>query len=164
MYVSSYNTYIHPNTSERSAKTRFDKQSSEGKKFDSNFSDNKSYVTSKNSNLPIDYIAKSNIYNNKNELEFQTQQLQEDVDTNLKETKNTLQKFSEPNSIVNAKSAYESNSIMFSLIKRPHASLDQTPKTDENLPKNLQEAKEDSIRHIMVNTYLQNDRYYQITA
>ena len=164
MFVSSYSTYIHPNTSERTARQRFEKQGSESQKFNIKSSESESDVNFKSSNLPIDYILKSNTFSNKQELELQKQQLKESSDIDLSKTKNNLSKFNEPNSLLNAKNAYESNSEMFSLFQKPHPTLDQTPKIDLQLPKQAQEVKEINLRHSMVNTYIQNDRYYQITA
>ena len=164
MFVSSYNTYIHTNASDKSAKQRFEKADVDSKSFNSELKKDDSSVHFKNPNLPIDYIAKSQVLNNKYELEAQKQQFEEQIPRDLNKTKDTINKFSGQNSLLNAKNAYENNSKMFSLIKIPHSTLDQTPKVDKEMPKKAQEAKELSMRHLMVNTYIANDNYYQITA
>ena len=53
---------------------------------------------------------------------------------------------------------------MFPIIKKPAFTLSQTPKIDEKLPLDVQEAKEKTLRHTMLNTYISNDNYYRITA
>lgn len=164
MFVSSYSTYINTNASDKAAKQRYDKSGAESKSFDSELSKKNSSLSFKSSNLPIDYISKSQFLHNKQELEFQKQQLQEPQNKTLNQTKEMMNKFSGQNSLLSAKSAYESNSKMFSLFQKPHATLDQTPKTDKKLPLKTQEAKENNLRHLMVNTYIANDKYYQVTA
>ena len=116
------------------------------------------------SNLPINYISKSKVSYNQREAEAQRQQLQKQPDKEFINTKNTLIKFNGQNTLFNAKNAYESNSKIFSLFRIPHVSLDQTPKIDKDLPRKAQEVKEINLRHEMVNTYIENDRYFQITA
>ena len=53
---------------------------------------------------------------------------------------------------------------MFSLFQKPHATLDQTPKLENTIPKEPSDIKELNMRHKMVNTYIANDNYYKITA
>jgi hypothetical protein len=52
----------------------------------------------------------------------------------------------------------------FALRNTKVTTIDQTPKIDTTLPNEIQELKESKLRHKMVNTYLSNDRYYQLTS
>ncbi|WP_455757800.1 hypothetical protein [Sulfurimonas sp.] len=164
MYVSSYSTYIQTNASDKTTKQRVEKPSSEFKTFESKTNKNDTVVSYKNPNLPVDYISKSQVLNNKQEVEYQKQQLQEPNQNSANTTKEKINQFSGHNSLINAKSAYESNSKMFSLFAKPHVALDQTPTIDKKLPKKAQDAKELSMKNLMVNTYIANDNYYQVTA
>ena len=53
---------------------------------------------------------------------------------------------------------------MFSLIQKPLGTLNQTPKIDKTLPSNLQELKKQFIRRDMINTYISNQSYYNLTS
>ena len=164
MFVSSYNTYVQPDTTQKNTKVSNSKDSIQSKSFDSVISKTSSFLKTNTINLPIDYISKSQLLHNKLELEFQSQQLKENVDTNLDKTKQSIKNFVEPNKMISARNSYESNSKIFSLVRIPHTPLSQTPQIDRSLPKEAQAAKEITVRHSMINTYLENDRYYQITA
>jgi len=164
MFVSSYSTYIQTNTSDKTAKQKVEKSSSEPKSFNFKANQSTSSGIAKSSTIPVNYISKSQVLNNKQELDYQKNQLQESQHKNIKQTKQNVNNFKVNNSLVNAKSAYESNSKMFSLIMKPQSALDQTPKISKALPPKAQEAKELSLKHLMVNTYLDNDNYYKVTA
>ena len=155
---------INTTASQKNDKYKYEKSGVESKSFDIKSSDETSLSKSKTATLPIDYVSTPLLLKNKQEIESQKQQLQKSPDKELVKTKNTLTKFTAPNSLLNAKSAYESNSIMFSLFQKPNATLNQTPKIDETLALKTQEAKENNLRHLMVNTYIANDNYYKITA
>jgi hypothetical protein len=53
---------------------------------------------------------------------------------------------------------------MFSLVKKPTLALSYLPKIDEKLSPDVKEAKEKNLRYTMVNTYMENDKYYRVTA
>jgi len=53
---------------------------------------------------------------------------------------------------------------MFSLLVKPKQTINQTPKIDQKMPIEAQDAKESVIRSTMVNAYIANDNYYRITA
>ena len=164
MFVSAYNTYIQPNTSDKNIKSRFDKQNSSSASFKSKLFENSPPVDLKNSSLPVDYISKSKAFNNKLEIETQKEKLAANQEKPFNDTKRTIGRFIDQSSILNAKNAYETNSKMFSLIPKPHHPLDFTPKVDTNLPQKAQETKENHLRNKMVNTYMENEIYYKITA
>lgn len=151
MFISSYNTYVNTNNADKTVNQKIEKSKPSGASFASELAQN-NIVESKNTqNLPITYISNYKAFSNK-------QKLQEEFQ-NKDEVKYTKMK-----AIKSAKDAYEDNTIMFSLFIEPKATQSQTPHIDENLPTDLQKAKEKQLRHVMVNTYLANDKYYQITA
>lgn len=151
MFVSSYNTYVNAtnNTKNSDFKRIDEKEKSEN--FTKNLSDLNVVKPYSDKNLPIDYISNYKSFHNH-------QKLQEHLES---QSEYKLKQLSTQNS---AKEAYAENSKMFSLTKKPHTSLSQTPKTDEKLPLKDQEAKERALRHTMVNTYTSNENYYRITA
>ena len=159
MFVSSYNTYIQTNASEKSNK-KIQSDESQGKSFSSKLLQKTSEVNYKPSTIQINYISQNRVLNNKQEIQNQ-QNTQEK--TSL-QAKDTLTKFTGSNTLVNAKSAYESNSFMFSILKKPQVALSQTPSVEERLPKEAKDAQELNMKKNMVNTYLANENYYKITA
>ena len=156
MFVSSYSTYIQANTSDKAARQGVKRVDGESKSFKSSLEESISTANFESSNLPIDYISKNKVLNNK--------QLLENQNSLENTTKSLTDKFGLQNSLVGAKGAYESNSKMFSLFQKPHATLDQTPKIENTLPKEPKDIKELNMRYKMVNTYVANDNYYKITA
>lgn len=155
MFVSTYNTYVSATNS-----TKDTKQSSSVNKEDTSFSSKFSQQTQAKStlspNIPIDYVEKNKSFFTKLNLENQ--------DNDTKQLKEIKQEFTSHKTLFNAKQAYSENAKIFSLIKLPQHTIDQIPKIDKKLPTDIQEIKEKKLRHIMVNTYIQNDRYFQITA
>jgi hypothetical protein len=151
MFVSSYNTYVSTNNSDRTANQRVDKAKPSTGSFESKL-EQSSVLESKNTqNLPITYISNYKAFSNKQKLEEQFQNKDEI-------------KYNKINAMKNAQSAYKDNSIMFSLLLEPQATQSQTPQIDQKLPSDFQKAQEQNMRHTMVNTYQANDKYYQITA
>ncbi|MCD4668509.1 MAG: hypothetical protein K8R44_08010 [Sulfurimonas sp.] len=157
MFVSSYSTYVPTNTSDKVAKQKVYKADDKLKAFDSALKEDTSNIDFKKSNLPVDYISKKQVLHNK-------QQLNIVENSSQRKTKNLTKKFDLQNSLINADSAYKSNLKMFSLLKKPHATIDQTPNIQNTLPKEPMDIKELNMRHIMVNTYIANDNYYKVTA
>jgi hypothetical protein len=151
MFVSSYNTYISTNSSDKSNHRDLGNGKGDAKSFSLELSKNpilKSYISK---NLPIDYVSNYKSFNTQQKLQ---EQIKSQGEINFQHIK-----------VMNsAKSAYEENSKMFSLLKKPTITFSKTDKIDERLPKNIQELKEEDLRHTMVNTYIANDKYYQITA
>lgn len=152
MFVSTYNTYVGTDTSN---KTNGYKSNGSSKENRDSFGDELSKFTivkaHTDKNLPIDYISNYKSFNNQQKLQ---EQLQNRDGFELKKL----------NIINNAKAAYEENTKMFSQLKKPTFTLSHTPKIDEKLPRDVKEAKEKTLRHLMVNTYLANDKYFQVTA
>lgn len=151
MFISSYSTYIGTTASDKINKQGVERSKSDSEFFSSKLSQNQTAQTDIVKNLPIDYVSNYKSFNNQ-------QKLQEQV------LSQSEIKFTQIKTMKSAKAAYEDNSKMFSLVRKPHIALNQTPSIDEQLPQDIQELKEKNLRHVMVNTYLANDKYYRITA
>ncbi|MCD6432478.1 MAG: hypothetical protein J7L21_00410 [Sulfurimonas sp.] len=139
MFVSSYNTYIHTNSSTSTAKERSEKVRYTQSSLNLDISQNGVLKPKSGKNLPINYISSYKAFSNKQKLQNPLR----DKST-ITYNKIAIKK--------NAETAYEEGSKIFSLSKKPHIALSQTPKAESNL------------RHTMVNTYIANDRYYQISV
>ena len=155
MFVSSYSTYIRTNNTDRISKDRELQEKKPSESFASKLSQS-NVIESRNSlNFPINYISNYKALGNK-------QKLQENLTKDLQNQ--NIQKFSKQSAQIGAKEAYNSNSRMFSFLIKPSFTLDQTPKIDKKLSQDIKNIKETNMRNTMVNTYLANDKYYQITA
>lgn len=150
MFVSSYNTYVNVNNSQRIEKK--DTPQKQGESFAQTLSSKTVPSLSLAPQLPVNYISNYKALSNQ-------QKLQQDTEQHKEKTK-----FTKINATVSAKEAYTDNSKIFSFLVRPKATLDQTPKIDKKLPQEIKEIKENNLRHTMVNTYLANENYYKITA
>ncbi|MCK9491476.1 MAG: hypothetical protein M0Q24_05250 [Sulfurimonas sp.] len=151
MFVSSYNTYITTNPTDKTSAQKIEKRSSSSESFESRLKEYAPLESKNAQNLPINYISNYKAFSNK-------QKMQDGLLD--KET----QKFSKINTLNSAKEAYSQNSKPFSLFLEPKITQSQTPQIDKTLPSDLQSAQEKQLRHTMVNTYLANDSYYKITA
>ena len=98
--------------------------------------------------IPLNYISNYKTLNNKQLLQQQSE--------NAKNYSQT--KFSKINKMNNAQSAYSGSVKLFSLLPKPKIALIQTPKQPQNLQQNS------AIKAKIVNTYIENDNYYKITA
>ncbi len=164
MFVSSYNTYISTNSSQKTANSSESKTQNNSKLFSSKLATTSTKALLSTSNQPINYISTTNTQYNKELIRSQQEHIKNTESDNFKKASLSTQKFSATNNLNSAKIAYTENSSMFSFLRKPQSSLDQTPKISNELPKNIQELKEKNIRHTMINTYMANDNYYQITA
>ncbi|MDQ1268312.1 MAG: hypothetical protein QG560_955 [Campylobacterota bacterium] len=151
MFVSTYATFIGTNNSGKTDSFKAKEPKSESESFSKEFANSSIVKSHTDKNLPIDYISNYKSFNNRQKLQ---EQLQTQDELRLKQLTTTI----------NAKVAYDGNSTMFSLVRKPALSLNLTPKIDEKLPSDVKEAKEKNLRHAMVNTYEANNRYFQITA
>jgi len=151
MFVSSYNTYVSTNNSQKTIQEAGRSSKSLDGSFESKLSQSTVLESKNTHNIPISYISNYKSFNNK-------QKLQEKFQNN-----NTT-KYTQINTMENAKVAYKDNSVIFSLFLKPKATQNQTPHVDKKLPNDMQKLQEQNMRKTMVNTYLANDKYYQITA
>ena len=144
MFVSSFNTYINTVNTDKTKKQDV-KKSNVNSDFNSKLHQKKQVLLPKNDfKSPINYISNYKPFANKQKL-AQDSTFTKDID-----------RYTKINKLNNAKTSYETNTKMFSLLRVPHVTLAQVKKTEENLPIKLQQK--------MVNTYISNDNYYKITA
>jgi len=151
MFVSSFSTYVHTANTNKSGDFKKSDEKEKSESFSKSLSDLTILKPYSDKSLPINYISNYKSFHNH-------QKLQEHLES---QSEYKLKQLSTLNS---AKIAYDENSKMFSLARKPSLSLSQTPKIDEKLPRQEQEAKEKTLRHSMINTYISNDNYYRITA
>ena len=152
MFVSSYNTYIDTNRLQKSKETQKEERQTDNSAFSKQLKFNPASLQKPTGNFPVNYISDYKVLNNQ-------QKLQQDEQQNMQKLK-----FSKIKAFDSAKTAYTDNTKLFSLLIKPKATLDQTPKIDKKMPANAQEAKESIMKHQMVNTYIANENYYRITA
>ncbi len=152
MYVSSFKTFVHSNTTQKTYK---EKENTPTKELESSsFKNILNTVESGSSikpQLPINYISGYKVLNNQ-------QKLQSD-------NKNPeLLKFSKVNAQNNAQEKYVEDKTMFSLLKKPKATLHQTPRVSSKLSPEIQDITIQNLRNTMIDTYTANENYYQITS
>lgn len=148
MFISTYNTYINTDTSEKLHKASVSKYKDKSEAFAPELLVDKVSTPNTSKSLPVDYVSNYKFIYNQQE-----------------QTKNQdVIKFKKIKDMSVAKTAYEDNSAVFSLIKKPTVTFSEPVKSTKELPQNIQELKEHNLRNVMVNTYLANDKYYQITA
>ena len=164
MFVSSFSTYVTNNTTDRTSKTAANAKENKGVSFSNKLSQNIAHTSLFKKNVSVNYISQGKSQHNKQMIEIGQENLKNSKKNDFKITTSLRNNFISNASMQSAKVAYTSNSTMFSLLKKPTATIDQTPAIDKTLPQNIQELKEKNMRHLMVNTYLANDNYYKVTA
>jgi len=151
MYVSSFNTFVHSNSTQKTYKERETAPSKDTKNSFETVLNPKADTRSLKQQLPINYISDYKVLNNQ-------QKLQND------QNKQELIKFTKVNAQNNAKTKYVENTTMFSLFTKPKTTINQTPKVSTKLPAEIQEISQQNLRNTMINTYTANENYYQITS
>lgn len=157
MFVSSYTTYINPSVSEKNTKEKLDAAQESFSRYESKSSILEKKVpqnlVTQNKQLPLDYISNYKVVNNQQRL--------------LKESEASAgekSKFTKISTLQKAQDAYVQNSSFFTLLKKPKATIDQTPHFDLSTPSELRDAQRNILKSKMLNTYIANDNYYKITA
>ncbi len=164
MFVSSYNTYIQADTSNKNERRRIQDVPSDSS-FNSKVLEQQPAVESSLlSILPLDYVWSNKSLRNRFELERKSQKFQDSQNTTLNKQEQLTKELSSKQTLETAKVAYQENGQKFSLVRKPQFTMDQTPRIDTKLPQNVQELQEQNMRRGMVNTYISNDNYYKITA
>lgn len=151
MFISTYSTYINTNTSEKTHKYKEDRFKVESEPFAIKESQEQILKPAITKNLPVDYVFNNKSFNNQLKLQEQLKNPDEI-------------KFKKIKTINSAKEAYEENSKLFHLFKKPSSALSKPLQLSKELPQEIQQLKESNLRHIMIDTYVANDRYYQVTA
>lgn len=153
MFVSSYSTFIHTNTTDKTAKTNASKEPYLDKSFNVKGLSSSQNLTNSLVNTPVNYLSNYKSLNTKAQIQQQAEQ------------NNQTTKFAIMNSQIKASSAYTANSIMFSLMPKSQPALKHnTQNIDQNLPQEIKDIKESFLKIKMVDTYISNNNYYQITA
>ena len=163
MFVSSYTTYISTNPQDRTQKERTS-AAKETSLFKLNLSEPQETLGYKSIHLPGDYVDNSKTFGNRLELNRQEQELLKNEENGLAKSKELTKEFTNQNGLKSAQVAYQDGMKFFSILRKTHQTIDQTPSIDKNLSPETQGLQELNLRHVMVNTYLANDKYYQLTA
>lgn len=154
MFVSAYSTYINTSSNNSTKKDVAENKKSFSPSFKHTLLTTPNNNISVNGNkLQLNYISNYKALNNRQQLEHQ----------NLAQSA-IKDKFTKISSIKNAQVAYTDNSKIFPLILKPKQTLDQTPKLDKNLSIESQKGQKSIMKNLMVNTYIENENYYRITA
>jgi len=154
MFVSSYSTYLDTSATKRVQNSKQESTKKVGDSFNTKLQATSfTQIDTPNNKLPINYISNYKSLNTKQQLDLQ-EQSQSSEKT----------KFTKVNAQTNAKVAYEDNSKMFSLLQKPKATLDLSPKIDKKLPEAALRGQKSIMKTEMVNAYIANDNYYRITA
>lgn len=158
MFVSSYNTYINANNFEKTRKSNLEESKKTPESFSTKLLSQAVKSVNVSSSFPINYISNYKALNNQQRLQENRQKLQ---DNRQNEAKNS---FSKIKTLTNANKAYIESSKFSPILVKTVLTIDQTPKIKKDMPKKAQEAKEQIMKHTMVNTYIANDNYYKLTA
>ena len=164
MFVSSYSTYIPKTSSDKSLKVNNEREKDTKSSFSSILLSTSKIGTKTLSSLPIDYVITNKTFGNKQQVEHQRLSLEHKDTRDSTNTKKLSEIFSKQNLLINAVSSYSSNTKMFSLRQKPQATINQTPTISTKQPLETQELQINNLRYTMVNTYRENDKYYQIIA
>ncbi len=161
MFVSSYSTFIPNETTNKTSRVYKEDTKTEKSSFSSKLSSITTQELVNSDGLPINYISTNQTFKNRQELDYQKFALENKEEDG---TKKLTTKFTQQNKLVDAKSAYTTNAKPLSFLQKPKATLSQTPTLNKAQSTEFQELQEKSLRHNMVNTYIENDKYYKITA
>ncbi|MBN2815578.1 MAG: hypothetical protein JXQ67_02780 [Campylobacterales bacterium] len=159
MFVSSYTTYIQPQSSQKEfsekkvtqSDTKFPyamqlKEGSSSELFET-------YLL--NQKLPISYLSKYKVLNNK-------QKLQESI---LKESPpKELESYHKQNTQQQAQTSYKENTMLFVPIQKVYKALESTEGINTKLSKDSYDAQKALLREKMLNTYRTNQNYYKLSA
>lgn len=155
MFVSTYSTFVHANSS---ASNQTQTKAKTQQNFELKEQDYKRvpYLRSSQS-FSTDYVAQNQNF-------FQKLLLEQKTDQNSKEILESTHKFKTTKEFQNAQNAYkEAEEKHASLFHYSHA-LDANNITNTQLSYEFQELQEQSKRKIMIRTYEANEKYYRLTA
>ena len=157
MFVSSFSTYITNNTSNRAAKTTANTEDEKSSSFTHNLSKNTKQTPLLKQSTSINYISQGKAQYNKQMIEISQKSMQNSKNNDFKTANKTRNSFSSNASIKSAKVAYVDNSKMFSIVAKPKISINtQTISGDKYT--------QEKAKYSAINTYISNDKYFQITA
>jgi len=144
MYVSSFNTFVQATTTNKIASQKIDY--SKGDSFNKALTKNSHVALLSNQNPTINYISKNNYFTSK----LEQKEYQQDAGVLSK-------KFKESHRTQDAKKAYEENSNISFLFQKVDVTISDTKTYNSKVA-------EKNAYSEMINTYIENDKYFQITA
>ena len=154
MFVSSYRTYVDTSSVKRIQSDKQENNKNTKESFSSKLFQSSNNSTNQVTNsLPLSYIS-----------DYKTLRIKQQITHQEQSQNSETVKFTKVSAQGNAKIAYEENSKLFSFLIKPKISLDLTPKIDKKLPEEALKNRENILKKQMINTYMSNDNYYQITA
>lgn len=156
MFVSSYSAYIQTNSDNKNIKNR-DVSHANSSNYSSKVYEENLPKSSNKASFAVDYIAKNNSFYTKLFLE-------KNQDEQSEQTKNLTHKFIDQNTLQDAKKAYTQVPKMASFFRETFMALDKTLQVEPKFTQSSQNLKEAKMRKLMINTYIDNDNYYKITA
>jgi len=164
MYISSYSMYINNQHSSKTDKTKESETTKQTERFAS-LLQTPSHTTFSDLNIkPIDYIFSPQKQQTQQRLILQQNEIKDDEEISKSmQTLSFVKKFSLIANNNKALLSYINNSKSYSLMRKPKAPLNQI-KIPLNTTEKFTQAREEAMRHTMINTYLANDKYYKITA
>ncbi len=156
MFVSSYHTFFNINSSTKTSKDKSDSSLDRVKSFKNILTNSSTKDLANKKQTPINYISKGQVQYNKTIIELQEKKLNNTQNSNFKKSIESTKKFSNTLTVKTATISYKENTKKFYIMKKPNVALEQTTKEINNMFKTL--------RHNIVNTYLDNDNYYKLQA
>ena len=164
MFVSSYSTFVANSTSDKTVKVNNEREKGEKSSFSSKLLSASKINIKALGSFPVDYVLSNKTLGNKQQLEFQRQTIENRETNDNTNTKKLTEIFSKQNLLLDAVSSYSANTKMFSIRQKPQATIGQTPTINTKQPTENQALQINNLRHTMVNTYRENDKYYQVIA
>jgi hypothetical protein len=156
MFVSTYSTYLNANSVNKATRDADNSASTKPSKLFENSLANSELPSKKLlQNGPVNYLSYNKVSSTKERINEQLKQ---------NSYESSIKKFTDVSSQMKAPSAYAANTKMFSLMLKEQQTLKGAEPINKELPKEIQALKESNLRLKMISTYMQNDRYYQITA
>lgn len=163
MFISTYATYLNTQIVPKNERI---KESSSTERFNlprREVADAAVQKSSTYTELPVNYISDFKALSNKFLVAKSLYQKEES--TSASKHKEPLDEYRSRDTQIKAQSSYEDNQLFFTQwMPQLRHTLDQTPKIEMGVPKELQLSQERQLRQAMISTYVANDRYYQRTV
>ncbi|MBD3824616.1 MAG: hypothetical protein IE916_08930, partial [Epsilonproteobacteria bacterium] len=163
MFISTYATYLNTQIVPKNERI---KESSSTERFNlprRGVADAAVQKSSAYTELPVNYISDFKALSNKFLVAKSLYQKEEGATASKQ--KEPLEEYRSRDTQIKAQSSYEDNQLFFTQwMPQLRHTLDQTPKIEMGVPKELQLSQERQLRQAMISTYVANDRYYQRTV
>ena len=159
MFVSSYNTYVYTNSSNKISK-EIEETKEKLKSFQHSLLNAKKIAISPEFKTSISYISKGQVQYNKKIFELQEKKEFSSSQNEYKKALNSTSKFNTTSLLKNASTAYKDNFQKFATFKKQKTAFNQTLKIGLDTPKEIQTIQEKNMRTVMIYTYNENNNYY----